>query len=79
MTHTNFQIFLKISAVVMVEIVDLALRTVIDSFEMHTMNSLVKQKIQGSFHYVQSFIWRSTAETKQILLLLLTLSLALTQ
>ena len=35
MTYTNLQIFLKISLAVMVKIVDLALRAVIDSFEIH--------------------------------------------
>ena len=44
MTYTNFQIFLKISLVVMVEIVDLALRAAIDSFEIDTVNSLNKKK-----------------------------------
>ena len=34
MTYTNLQIFLKISLAVMVKIVDLALRAVIDSFEI---------------------------------------------
>ena len=44
MTYTNFQIFLKISLVVMVENVDLALRAAIDSFEIDTVNSLNKKK-----------------------------------
>ena len=45
MTCTNFQIFLKISLAVMVEIVDLTLRVVIDSFEIYTINSSIEKKI----------------------------------
>ena len=37
--------FLKISLVVMVEIVDLTPRAVLDSFQIYTINSLIK-KIQ---------------------------------
>ena len=49
-THTNFQIYVKISLSVIVEIVDLALRAVIDSFEIYTINCLVTQKkIENSF------------------------------
>ena len=44
MIYTNFQIFLKISLAVMIGIVDLALRAVIDFFELYTINSLVKKK-----------------------------------
>ena len=40
MTHTNFRIFLKISLPVMVEIVALALRAYIDSFEIDNINCL---------------------------------------
>ena len=43
-TYTNFQIFLKISLAVLVEIVDLVLRVVIASFEIRTTNSLIKKK-----------------------------------
>ena len=41
-----FQIFYKISLAVMVEIFDLALRAVIDSFEISTLSFLIKKKIQ---------------------------------
>ena len=41
MTHTNFQILCKISLAVMIEIVQLALKVVIDSFEIYTINSLI--------------------------------------
>ena len=39
MTYTDFQIVLKISLAVMVEIVDLALTAVMYSFENYTINS----------------------------------------
>ena len=39
--HTNFQIYLEISLAVMFEIVHVALRAVIDSFEIYTINSLI--------------------------------------
>ena len=42
-THTNFHIFLKFSDV-MVEIADLTLRAVINSFEVQTISSLMKEK-----------------------------------
>ena len=44
----------------MIETIDLALRVVSDSFEIYTINPLIKKKI----HYVQSFTW-STAQRKQ--------------
>ena len=68
MTQTNFQIFWKISLVVMVEIIDLTLRGVVDSFEIYIVNSLITKNL---FYSVQSFIWGSTTKTKKILLLLL--------
>ena len=43
MTHTNFQIFLKISLAAMVEFFDLALRAVIDSFEIYSKNLPLKK------------------------------------
>ena len=46
MTHTNFQIFLKISLAVIVEIVDLTLRAIIDSFEIYIINSIIKKKLK---------------------------------
>ena len=42
MTYTNFQIFWRISVAVMVESVDLALRAIIDVFEIYTINILVE-------------------------------------
>ena len=63
MTHTNFQIFLEISLPVMVEVVDLALRAVIDSFEIYTINSMIKNKIRNWFDSVQSFIWGRTTSS----------------
>ena len=42
MTFTKFQIFLKMSRAVMVEIVHLSPRVVIDCCEIHTINSLIK-------------------------------------
>ena len=47
-----------------VEIVDLALRAIINSFEIYTTNSLIKKKIRDSFHYVQTFTWGNTTKTK---------------
>ena len=44
----------------MVDIVDLILKAVIDSFEIHTINSLIKKK--SRLVYVQSFIWGSTTK-----------------
>ena len=43
MTYTNFPMISKISLAVMIEIVDLALRAVIDSLEIYTMKSLIKK------------------------------------
>ena len=43
-THTSFQFFFKVFLSVMVEIIDLALRAVIDSLEIHTINYLIKEK-----------------------------------
>ena len=42
MTYSNFHIFLKISLAVMIEVVDLALRAVIDSLEIYSVNFLLK-------------------------------------
>ena len=44
MTHINIQIFLKISLAITVEIVYLALRTVIDSFQIYAINSSNEKK-----------------------------------
>ena len=44
MTYTNILIFQKMYPALMVKIVDLALKAVIDSFEIYTMNSLIKKK-----------------------------------
>ena len=44
MTYTNIQIFQKMYPALMVKIVDLTLKAVIDSFEIYTMNSLIKKK-----------------------------------
>ena len=65
MTHNNFQIVLKISLAMIVEIVHLALRTVIDSFEICTINSLIEEKFRYSFHCVQNFIRASRTKTEQ--------------
>ena len=70
MTHTNFQ-NLQIWLAVIVEISDLALRAVIDSFEIYTINSLIGRKIRDYLRYVQSFIWGSTTRAKRKILLLL--------
>ena len=37
---------LKFVLAIMVEIVDLSLRAIIDSFEIYTVNSLIKKKIR---------------------------------
>ena len=50
-TDFQIQIFFLISLSVMVEIVELALKAVIDYFEFYTINSLIK-KIWDQFHYV---------------------------
>ena len=47
-TYTNFQIFLKISPAAMIEIV-VALRAIIDSFEIYIINSLVKKNFEINF------------------------------
>ena len=50
MTYNNFQIFLKISLAVMVEI--------IDSFETNTINSLIKKKIfETNFIMSRALFW----------------------
>ena len=46
MTYTNFQLFSQIFLAVMVEIVDLALIVVIDSFKINTINSLIKKRFK---------------------------------
>ena len=56
MTYSNFHIFLKISLAVMIEVVDLALRAVIDSLEIYSVNFLLKKKFRNLFHFVQNFI-----------------------
>ena len=71
MTYTNFQIFLKISLVVMVEIVDLALRAAIDSFEIDTVNSLNKKKSSRLILLCPKLYLGSPTKIKQLLLLLL--------
>ena len=43
MTYTNFWILLKTSLAVIIENVDLALKVVIDSFKIYTINSLWKK------------------------------------
>ena len=58
MTYSNFHIFLKISLAVMIEVVDLALRAVIDSLEIYSVNFLLIKKFEfrNLFHFVQNFI-----------------------
>ena len=63
MTYTNFQLFLKIYLAVIVEIADLALRTVIDSFEIYTINSLTKIKFETNF--IMSHALFGVAHSKQ--------------
>ena len=48
MPYTNFQIFLKKFLAVRIEIIDLSLRAVIDSYEIWTINKLIK-KIETNF------------------------------
>ena len=62
MNHTNFQIVLKILLSVVVEIVDLALRAVIESFEIYTIHFLLK-KIKTNFIMFIPSIW--VAKLKQ--------------
>ena len=49
MTHTNFQIFLEISSAVMIKMIDLALRALIDFFEIDTINYLIKKNFDTNF------------------------------
>ena len=71
MTHTNFQIFLKIFLAVMVEIVDFAVRTVIDSFEIYTINSLIKKNFDTNFITSKAlFILGSTSKTKKTIIII---------
>ena len=44
--HTNSQIFLKISLVVMIEVVNLSVRVVIDFFFIFTKKYLIKKKLR---------------------------------
>ena len=68
MTYTNFQMFLKISLAVMVEIVHLALSDVIESFNTYTMNSLLVKKFETNS--IMSKALYRVAKPKKILLLL---------
>ena len=49
MIYTNFQIFLTISLAVLVEIFDLPLGAVIDSFQIYIINSWIKKKSETNF------------------------------
>ena len=62
-TYTNFQILLKISLAVIIEIVDLTLRAVIDFFELYTVNSFIKKKFK--IHFIGSKTLFRTAQLKQ--------------
>ena len=60
MTYDNYQIFLKISLAIMVEIVDLTLRAVIDCLEIYAINSLIRKKnsrlISLCIYYINTII-----------------------
>ena len=71
MTYINFQMFLNIFLVVLVEIVDLALRTVIDSFEIHTINSVIKKKFKTNFIMPKALFGVAQPKKKQKILLIL--------
>ena len=62
-TYTNFEIFLKISLSLIDEIVGLALRAVIDSFEIYTISSLIKKKSETNF--IMSKVLLRVARSKQ--------------
>ena len=67
----QFQFFLKISLVIIVEILDLALRAVIDSFKIYTIHSLIKKKIESNFiTFKASFAVVRRKQNRKILLLL---------
>ena len=55
MTLANFQIYLKIFMAVMAKTVDLALRAVIDSLEIHTINSLIRKKLMTNLIMSKAF------------------------
>ena len=63
MTYTNFQIVSKISLVVMVEIVVLALTAVIDSFEICTINFLIQKNFETNFIMSKALV--GVAQPKQ--------------
>ena len=49
----------------MAEIVDLALRVVIDSFEIYTINYMIKEKFETNFIMFKTLFKGSTTKTKK--------------
>ena len=69
--YTNLQIFLKISRPVMVKIVDLALKAIIDYFEIYNINSLIIKKNSRLISFCPKLYLEESNQNKKILLLLL--------
>ena len=70
MAYSNFQIFLKISLAVIVQIVDLALRAIINYFQINIINSLIK-KIKTNFIMSKLYLgYHNQNETKNIIIII---------